>query len=348
MERNNSIRRLSALLRVCAALACLAPDVLQAQTQAREEQQTQQALDGLAILPSTTDSAITEFNEPHWLYVNRGIVVRHDTQLPADRKKLLLWIPGTNSPKRTRPQRSSTTHGAPREFCKLAASMGYHVLALNYPNSLPAGLCKKDADPEAFEKFRMAIIQGGTSEHITVSRTNSIENRLIKLLQMLVQKRERENWGQFLTAEGGIAWEKIAVAGQSQGGGHAALIGIQHKVARVIAFGAPRDYSAALQAPAAWYSKESATPKALFYAFNHEQDRQGCTPAQLLENLRALKLDAFGPPVLVENSQPPYAKSHMLMTNHPGTKVDSLTAHGTPLSPRNKAMFEPAWRQMLE
>ncbi|MGV3663305.1 MAG: BPSS1187 family protein [Prosthecobacter sp.] len=319
-----------------------------AQTQTPEDTQTQQALDGMAIRPSSTDAAITEFDDPHWVYVNRSIVVRHHAALPADRKELLLWIPGTRSPRTPEPAPGRVVRSASNEFCKVAATLGYHVIALSYPNSLSASSCNKDADPEAFEKFRLAIIQGGTSEHITVSRTNSIENRLIKLLQQLVQKRGREDWGQFLTAEGGIAWEKIAVAGQSQGGGHSALIGIHHQVARVLSFGAPRDYSVALQAPAAWYLKESATPKERFYAFNHEQDRQGSTPAQLLENLRALKLDAFGPPVLVENSKPPYAKSHILMTNHPGTKVDSLTAHATMLSPKNKALFEPAWRYMLE
>lgn len=319
-----------------------------AQTQAQEDKQTQQALEGLVIRPSSTDPEITEFNDPHWVYVDRNIVVRHDAQLPADRKELLLWIPGTRPPNMPEPPPGKVSRGASHEFCKLGATMGYHVIALSYPNSLSASSCNKDAEPEAFEKFRLAIIQGGESEHITVSRTNSIENRLIKLLQQLVQKRGREEWGQFLTAEGGIAWEKIAVAGQSQGGGHSALIGIHHRVARVLSFGAPRDYSVALQAPAAWYLKESATPKERFYAFNHEQDRQGSTPAQTLENLRALKLDAFGPPVLVETSQPPYSKSHILMTNYPGTKVDSLTAHGTMLSPKNKALFEPVWRYMLE
>jgi len=193
----------------------------------------------------------------------------------------------------------------------------------------------------------MAIIRGGATQHVTVSKTDCIENRLIKLLRMLMEKRAREGWSQFLNDDGSIKWGRIAVAGQSQGGGHAALIGIHHKVARVLCFGAPRDHSLALQAPAAWYLKESATPKDRFFAFNHEQDRQGCTPAQQIENLRALKLDQLGAPVLVENVKAPYGKSRILMTNHPGMKVDSLTAHGTMISGRNKDLFGEVWRYML-
>lgn len=314
---------------------------------AQEDKQTQQALDGLVIRPSTTDAAIQEFDDPHWVYVNRDIVLKNDKQQPADRHELLLWIPGTRSPNAQEPPSGKVSRGGSHEFCKLAATLGYHVIALSYPNSISASATNKEPEPEAFEEFRMAIIQGGTTKHVTVSRVNSIENRLIKLLQLLKEKRAREGWAQFLNEDGSIKWGRIAVAGQSQGGGHAALIGIHHRVSRVLCFGAPRDYSVALQAPAAWYLKESATSKDRFFTFNHQQDRQGCTPAQQIENLRALKLDQFGGPVFVENSKTPFNQSRILMTNHPGTKVDSLTAHGTMISGKNKELFGDVWRYML-
>lgn len=316
-------------------------------THAQEDKQAQQMLNGIIIRPSTTDAAIQEFDDPHWVYVNRDIVVKHDSHQPADRHELLLWIPGTRSPNATEPTPGKVARGGSHEFCKLAATLGYHVISLSYPNTISASATNKEPEPGAFEEFRMAIIQGGTTKHVTVNRANSIENRLIKLLQQLKEKRAREEWSQFLNDDGSIKWERIAVAGQSQGGGHAALIGIHHRVARVLCFGAPRDFSVALQSPAAWYQKESATPKDRFFAFNHQQDRQGCTPAQLIENLRALKLDQFSEPVFVENSKAPYNKSRILMTNHPGTKVDSLTAHGTMISGKNKDLFGDVWCYML-
>ena len=133
----------------------------------------------------------------------------------------------------------------------------------------------------------------------------------------------------------------------AEGGGHAALIGIHHKVPRVLCFGAPKDYSIALKKPAAWYLKPSATPKSAFYAFNHEQDHQGCPPAEQILNLKALKLDQFGPPTSVDGATLPYGNAHILMTNFPGTKVDSHLAHGTMLSPKNKERYHEVWKYML-
>lgn len=302
-----------------------------------------------SILPSSTDAEITskEFNDPHWIYAQEDILLKHDPKLPADRHELLLWIPGTKPPSAKEPEAGHVLRGASHAFCLMAASLGYHVIALSYPNHLSASSCNNDQEAEAFENFRMAIIQGGSSAHITVSRADSIENRLIKLLQSLTKSAPDEGWNNFLNADGSIKWERIGVAGQSQGGGHSALIGIHHPVTRVICFGAPKDYSVALQAPAAWYGKNSATPKDRFFAFNHEQDRQGCTPQHQLDNLRALKLDQFSPPVSVDTVKPPYPNAHILMTNYPGTKVDSQTAHGTMISPKNEVIFGDVWKYML-
>ena len=299
------------------------------------------------LRPSATDPAIKEYDDPHWIYVQRHIVVDHDASLPADRQQLLLWIPGTKPPDAKAPEPGRVVRGSSHNFCLMAASLGYHAIALSYPNLHSASACNNDAETKAFENFRLSIIQGGTSPHITISRTDSIENRLIKVLQALAQRAPKEGWDSFLNADGSIRWEKIAVAGQSQGGGHAALIGVHHKVARVVCFGAPKDYSIALKAPAAWYDTKSETPKELFFAFNHQQDRQGCTPEHQIDNLRALKLDAFGPPTLVDEASPPYQKSHILMTNYPGTAVSSMVAHGTMISPANAERFGEVWKYML-
>lgn len=194
--------------------------------------------------------------------------------------------------------RPGTNNGSgPVGFCNLAANLGYHVVFLKYPNDTAAATIRKASDPNAFEEFRMALIQGGHTKYISIERSESIENRLIKLLLFLKANRPKEeNWAQFLNEDGTIKWEAIAVGGQSQGGGHAALIGIKHRVARVICTGAPKDYNKKLASPAAWYRKKSATPKGRFFAFNHHQDNYGCSPEHLLRNLKALKLDAFGPP----------------------------------------------------
>ncbi len=151
--------------------------------------ETSKVFDGVnvtLIRPSTVDPASDKkFDEPHWIYVQHDIVLNHDAKLPADRHELLLYIPGTAPRSTKEPEPGHVAIHASHTFCLVAASLGYHVIAISYPNSLSASSCNNDAEPDAFEKFRMAIIQGGTTPHITVSRVDSIENRLIELLKSL-------------------------------------------------------------------------------------------------------------------------------------------------------------------
>ena len=170
----------------------------------------------------------------------------------------------------------------------LETSRGYHCIELMYPDDIAAAeVCRDDRDPKSYEAFRWAIIKGGASPHLTIDRVDSIEHRLHRLLLLLSQLRPREDWGQFLHGSE-IAWERIAVAGQSQGGGHAGLIGVKYHVARVIMFGAPKDYSRARRQPATWYSEPKATPVEAFFSINHRQDRVGCSFDEVLQSLHVL------------------------------------------------------------
>jgi hypothetical protein len=305
-------------------------------------------LTSFGVRPSSTDPDIRLFDDPHMVYIDRDIVVSHSKELTADRHELLVFLPGTNGKAR-----------GGRAFLTLAASLGYHAVCLMYPDDIAATTCDYDPNPNAFEIFRMAIIQGGRAlvangkRELDVSRTDSIENRLAKLLRFLQQIRPKEEWGQFLSDDGTLKWSAIAVAGQSQGGGHAALIGIKHQVARVICFGAPKDFSIRLNAPAAWYSDDSATPKDRFFAFNHVQDPVGCTPQQLWRNLQSIEGSEFGTPSQVENEFPPYHHARVLYTDYPSVNVtgpasqDALVAHGSPINSNNAERRLPQWTYLL-
>ena len=70
--------------------------------------------------------------------------------------------------------------------------------------------------------------------------------------------------------------------------------------------------------------QKSATPKGQFFAFNHHQDPKGCTPEQLLDNLKALGLDVrpacgsgFGTLPLSPRENPLYQLSR---GNHQGCR----------------------------
>jgi hypothetical protein len=301
------------------------------------------------VLPSVTEPAVSGFDTPHRIYLRRDLAAGKSAAVPDRRHELLLWVPGTAPLPSALADKAAAASGreGSEAFCRLAAQLGYHVISLRYPNSISATAARLDEDPTEFERFRLAIIKGGSSKHITIAPADSIENRLIKLLQHLATVRPAEGWSEFLTDHATIRWERIAVAGQSQGGGHAALIGIRQRVARVICTGAPKDFNQKLGAPAAWMNGESATPKSRFFTFNHRQDRQGVPWPQQLQILHALKLDAFGPPVDVDAAAPPYRHSRILFTNYPGGNLSSKEAHTAVISWRNAGVFEPVWRYLL-
>jgi len=284
-----------------------------------------------AVLPAATDAAIHQSYTPHRVYF--------DPAAPR-RNQMLVFLPGT----------AGRNDGSPRAFSKTAAELGYHVIDLSYPNSISATICWRQSDPACFENFRREIIEGrDTSPLISVGRPDSIENRLGKLLQMLNGREPERRWGQFLDPAGGVAWEKVALAGQSQGGGHAALIARDHSVARVLLFGAPKDYNPNLRKPAPWY-RPGSTPAERFFAFVHTRDRQGCEFPQQLEIYRTMGM--VGKPRSVDGAAPPYDNAHVLLTSYPGRPIPSLEAHVIGISnavrdASGAPLFRPVWTYML-
>lgn len=283
--------------------------------------------------PADTDPEIKRFNNPQAAYGPLG---------PA-RGELFVLLPGT--------------HGAKTGMKRLmtnATMVGYHVVEVMYNDDIPAEVCSDDNDANAFAQFRWALIEGGASPHLedAIPRAESIENRLVKLLQYLDAHDPDRRWGQYLQGND-PAWDKIAIGGMSQGGGHAALIATRYAVARVLCFGAPKDYSRRLDAPAAWY-QQSVTPPARYFAFNNIHDGQGCTPQQQLANLRALGVAQLGT-ALVDDNAPPYARAHALFTGWPGQheEIRSIEAHTSVsrdnlLTDDGAPLFRPVWRYMLE
>ena len=284
-----------------------------------------------AALPAATDAKIFWADAPHRVYFDPA--AHH-------RNQLLVFLPGTGG----------LNVGPPREFSMTAAELGYHVIELAYPNAISATLCWKEVNSDCFENFRWEIIDGrDISPLIAIGRADSIENRLEKLLQWLDVQEPGKGWGDFLAPAGGVAWEKAALAGQSQGGGHAALIAREHKVARVLMFSAPKDYNRQLHKPAPWY-RQGQTPVQRFFAFAHTRDKQGCTFSQQLEIFRVMGMASK--PVIVDGAAPPFGGAQILLTNYPGRKISSVQAHVAGISnglrdASGNPLFKPVWTYML-
>ena len=290
------------------------------------------------IPPRDTDLQIDTDLQSHYVALNKSV---------PSKNQLFLFFPGTGGTPFFQQQLNNT-----------AADLGFHVIALNYPNdqAVNRDLCVgPSADLDCYAKVRLEIKDGvDRTPLISITRANSIENRLIKLLVYLRVRFPDDGWGQYLTNENTIKWSSIVVSGHSQGGGHAGIIGRYHLVARVVMFAA-MDYSGREMRPANWIavpgSTPNATPEDRFYGFSHQRDEEVNFAILSAQVWPAYGMDSFGPVVNVESAAPPYGNTHSLTSNldtptdnyHGAVAVDrnlALQADGTPV-------YKPVWEYLL-
>jgi hypothetical protein len=206
----------------------------------------------LYVEPSQTDPAIANIHGPH--------IAVYDPQVtPCHR--LFLFIPGTGS---------KATNSLAMD--SVFAEWGYHAISIDYENHVVAVACAHSLDPTTFGRYRNAIITGApVSDMVKVDTANSILNRVQKLLVYLVEHDPKGGWDEFVK-DGQPVWNRIIVAGHSQGSGHAGYIGKMFNVDRVLMFSGPQDYMDDLHKPAPWEDSKSATPPSRFFAFLSEND----------------------------------------------------------------------------
>jgi hypothetical protein len=280
------------------------------------------------VAPAATDASIDNWQDNHYAY--------RDTRVPA-RGRLLVYLPGS--------------YGAPvngQRYMKEMAAAGNHVIGLRYPNSwMVIDLCADDPDLNCFENVRLEIIDGtDRSALIAVNASNSIINRLTKLLQYLALTYPDEGWDQFLNS-GQPYWSRLIMTGHSQGAGHAAVIGKYYILDRVLMFAAPGDFNSYGVAP--WQDRNHVTSTAGYFGFNHDRD----SLAAKLAAWTLLGLADYGAAIIVDGAAAPYSNSHMLRSDALPDTGSYDDAHGsvivdnqTPLLQNGTPLFAPVWRYM--
>lgn len=148
-------------------------------------------------------------------------------------------------------------------FYTVARDAGLHVLGVSYRSDDAVGvLCATGAmrDP-CFLQTRTTILTGQfqTGAAMALSDIAAHEGVYARVLAALVTLHREDpsgGWGAFFdpamvaSPEQAIRWSLVMASGHSQGGGHAALLGRRHALARVIALASPCDNIAGT--PAAW------------------------------------------------------------------------------------------------
>jgi hypothetical protein len=287
------------------------------------------------VLPSATSSAITAFNNEHYVCLDTRVILKN---------KLFVFFPGT-----------SATPSLYQGIIQKAAALGYHAIGLMYTNNSDLYVASASSpDNNQFGLCRSEIFNGtDVTTGVTVNTDNCIKNRLVKLLQYLQQQTPWQNWQQFLNGTTDVNWSKCLLGGHSQGGGHAAYIGKQVSVDRVVVFSSI-DWNGLLNKSANWVTTAGLTPAGKYYTFIHPSDE-----IFNWNNARQQYTDAGIPglPVNIDSVAAPYNSSHNLYTraapalaiivpNHNVTCLDLYT-------PKNgigqlSSSFTTAWEYLLD
>ena len=223
------------------------------------------------ISPDSTYPGIEKIHSGHFVTVNMS---------NTSGKKLLISIPGTTGPA-----------DVMKSFDSVAALEGYHAISIDYPNNRNTATFINSTDKAAFNKFRQELDFGTpVSDSVNVDSLNSIVNRITKLVIYLAKTRPGEGWNNFLD-HGQIIWERVTLAGHSQGAGHVSYIGHAFKVHKVIMLSGPQDFLANFDMPAPWLSAPSKTPYSSYYSLLHENDAYN-TQRQIRNGLAAMHADS--------------------------------------------------------
>lgn len=274
------------------------------------------------VHPIQTDPRYEAAQDSHVVFINTATNIH----------KLFLFLGGSGS--------------EARQYLAIgtfAASLGFDVISLSYPNAIPAAVVGGSPDSLAFDKFRQEVCYGTPlSPFVDVDTLNCIYTRTVNVIRYLDASYPDQNWDQYLVDSSTLDWSKIAVGGHSQGSGHACYFAKFNEVDRVLMFSGPNDYSFYYSSPAHWLKVPGVTALNRHYANLALLDELVPFDNQLA-NLEGLGLFPLHDTVSVDLVSPPYNGSHCLYTTQPPGLA--ITYHNSTI--RLSATNFAVWTYML-
>ncbi|MBL8955256.1 MAG: hypothetical protein JNK82_31065 [Myxococcaceae bacterium] len=271
----------------------------------------------LGFTAKTADDAGTA-----WLGTQRAYL---DTRA-TPRGQLVVYLHGATDVANPLTACGSVEHG------RLLAGLGFHFFAPCYASDYGVGNCGQDIGGCRLEAF------DGMPRHaaLTVTRPNSIEERIIKGLEHLGRINPQGDWAWFLNG-GQPRWGSIIISGISHGASSAGVIAKVRPVSRAVMLSGPLDTNQP------WLTMTSVSPLSAFWGFTHTGDSQH--PGHL-ESFADLNVP--GMPVTIEDAGTPWGGSHRLRTSVPTGNGHGSTEAGS-ASPKytdGGYIFAPVWRQL--
>lgn len=235
----------------------------------------------------------------------------------------------------------SATGKAPSDysrFLRLATGSGYHVLGLDYWNVGRSVASTCGTDSACYGQLQRNRFDGSRPSRFShVAPRDSVLGRLKPALAYLHRQDPHGGWGQYL-GSGGVRWDRIVLAGHSQGGGESAFIAHIRSVRGALLFGSPIVTDG--RAAATWLSGRGRTPVDRIYAFDNTSD---VFWPRIEASWRLLGL---GAPEVVDGRTTFAAHALLSERRQPHAHIRML-ADSTLLDPRGVPVYEPVWSWML-
>ena len=206
----------------------------------------------------------------------------------------------------------------------LVAGWGFHWFAPCYMATYGVENCGDD-----IEGCRLEALEG-TDHHpfVNISRSDSIEQRIVLGLKHLQEVNPGGDWQYFLDGDA-PRWSDIVITGHSHGASSAGVVGVHRKVFRVVMLAGPYDPGQA------WLSLAPMTARDRFYGFSHTGDSQHSGHLAAWQSL-----GLPGTPTKVDGAQPPYGGTHRLESSASVSDAHQSVASG------NINGFVDAWRYL--
>ena len=250
-------------------------------------------------------------------------LARLDTRV-APRGLLVVYLHGAGTP-------TTCGSGTHQDFL---AGLGFHTIGPCYATDYGVGNCGTQIGACRLEAF------DGVDRHpfITIAPGESLERRIVRMLQRLQTLNPQGDWQYFLV-NGAPRWDHIVISGISHGASSAGIISKVRSVHHAVMLSGPLDTDQA------WLALPSLTPPAQIFGFTHTGDPQHPGHLAAFETMQLP-----GAPTRIEDGGRPWGGSHRLFTSVTTADPHGSTQAGgsSPTTADGGARFAPVWQEMYE
>jgi hypothetical protein len=243
------------------------------------------------------------------------------------------------------------TFAGPNIYTKIlqtGAENGYYSIGIAYSNNETIQSFCSGNDQNCVSNVFKEYLEGiNHSPQVNISPANSFQNRISKFILYLKTTYPTESWERFLNADNSINWEKVSLAGHSQGSGHTLYISKVRRLARASFFSGPNGFKLANGQFPSWIAEPGQTVNARVFAFSNTLDAiANWTELQSVYT----QIGLIGTIQSVDNVTD-FKGSHKLYTelDLPPALINpehgsTVANENTPIDGNGKAKFENVWR----